>query len=124
MALLLTAELVFAFFGVAFLVRGRADGGGGRVVTGAPARIAGLVLLLPVPLTYFGVFALLVTEVARGHSLDPRRYGPVTTLYGFIAVVACFVTAAFILKRWARLPADEQVAETPDWEQHREGGPP
>ena len=63
---------VMLFYGLMTLVKGRCSLGRGRVAQGAPARVAGLVLCLPLPLGFFISLVLGIRAAAMGGPIDPR----------------------------------------------------
>lgn len=106
---LLFLEIGMLIGGFVVLVKGRFTLGKNRVVTGVAARLAGLVMILPLPLAFL---VLLLIAVHAGQSGQPVNYqemqGSLSLLELAITVI-CFLMAVLIGLIYGQPPAEEAV---------------
>jgi hypothetical protein len=100
--ILVTAEIVMAWYGLVLLFRGKMNMGRHGRTVGLPARIAGLVLLLPIPVAIAGtVVAAFMTILQHGHVDRQSLQAPAIVSEEF-AVLSCALAAYAILRLSAR----------------------
>jgi hypothetical protein len=89
-------EVACLIAGIIILVNGRVSLSQGRVVTGAPARLAGLCLVAPLPVSFGVGFVYGLMLAARGRRIDLDQVQGTMALIE-LAILAVFVLAFLIL---------------------------
>jgi WD40 repeat protein len=111
--MILVLEVVLLVYGVIAIVQGKFTVGTNRVLTGALARVAGLLLVLPLPVMLLvGVFAAAArAQGAIRMSADDLA---MKLLYAEVGAVGVCVVLAALLALVAARPTDQQPAARPD----------
>jgi hypothetical protein len=94
--MLLILEIAMLIMGIVALIRGRFQLTRNRVCEGAGARLAGLIMILPLPLAFTVGFYIGANAVASGKNFDAREWGPKLAMIEAGLIVGCFLLAALI----------------------------
>jgi hypothetical protein len=108
-------DIAMLVFGIITLVRGRFLLTRAKEVRGWPARLIGVVLLLPFPLAFLAGIVLGAIFVVQGQDVQGKDLELVTRGVGRAIVVLCFLTAIGIAVAYAqpvrKHRADEDIEE-------------
>jgi hypothetical protein len=86
-------EIVMLIFGIIALVRGRFLLTRAKEVRGLPARLIGVVLLLPWPVALLAGMVLGAIFLAQGKPIDSKDFQLAAQLLGVAIVVLCLLSA-------------------------------
>jgi hypothetical protein len=106
--LLLIAEIASLVFGIIAVSTGKFSLSKNKVVTGAPARVVGVFLILPLPLALMAGLAIAAMLAARGEVIELGRAPVWTMLLELGIFLACFTTAMVIAAVNAHPPEGER----------------
>jgi hypothetical protein len=93
-------------FGIVVLVTGKVNVTGTKVARGAPARIAGVILLLPFPLSLMVGILIGVIMGASGKIPDQQSLLTIGAIVEFGIIFLCFA-AAMLVAGLSAVPKDE-----------------
>ena len=86
-----------------------------RLVVGAPARIAGLVLMLPLPLALAMAFVIALTEAGPGRRFDAAQWQGTLTLVELGLIAVCVLLGfGIVLAAPSSVPRDAPRLDEPD----------
>jgi protein-S-isoprenylcysteine O-methyltransferase Ste14 len=105
---MVTLILYVAMFvaGIVALVTGKFNVTGTKVARGAPARIAGIILLLPFPLSLMIGILVGIVMASSGKLPDQSTLLTVGAIVEFGVIAVCF-TAALLIAGMNAVPKDE-----------------
>ena len=86
-------EIVMLIIGIITLIRGRFLLNRAMEVRGWTARIIGLILVLPFPLSFFVGIVLGAIFLTAGKGVDGEEFKTTAQTAGFVIVVCCFLLA-------------------------------
>jgi hypothetical protein len=93
-------DIIMLIFGIIALVRGKFLLTRAKEVRGVPARIIGIVLMIPLPLSFVAGLALGAMMASQGKSVDDLRLAG--SILGVTITGLCFVSAIAIAVATAR----------------------
>lgn len=113
---LLILEIGMLVMGILALVRGKIGLTPNRYVYGLPARIIGVILMLPLPLAFGGGLILGIILAAQGKPVDPKNLESTAAIMaisilvavGLAVVIIGALTAKPLPPKVQRPPADEE----------------
>src|SRR5262245_20365085 len=94
--MILILEIVMLIMGLVALIRGRIQLAGSRSVEGPAARIAGMILMLPLPLAFAVGFYLGAQAVATGKNVTSGQFQLTLVLIELGLLVGCFIVALLV----------------------------
>ena len=115
-------EILMLIFGIIALVRGRFLLTRAKEVRGWPARIIGVLLIMPFPLSFLVGMVLGGVFVAMGKSVDDQEFRSAASILGFAIVAICFLSAIGIAMFLAEpirknRPGQEDLAIPADYDE-------
>jgi hypothetical protein len=90
--MILGAEIGMLVLGLIALCSGKLTLSKNQVVYGTPARLLGLVALMPLPLSFAVVFAIAFSQSVQGRAADLKSMNGELILIEGCIVVACLAT--------------------------------
>lgn len=120
-------EILMLIFGIIALIRGRFLLTRAKEVRGWPARIIGVLLIMPFPMSFIAGMVLGAVFMALGKSIDGQEFKSAAMILGFATVALCFFSAigvAFFLAEPIRKerPPQEDLAIPADYDERFEPG--
>jgi hypothetical protein len=107
-------EIILLLFGIVTMIRGKFLLSRGREVRGAMARIIGLILVLPFPLSFMLLFIASLILTVQGKAINEANLRMMGTVIELSMVALCFVSAialaAAVAKPIRKNRADEESA--------------
>ncbi len=100
-------NIIMLVAGIVILVRGKLNFTKNKVTTGAPAYIAGVILLLPLPLAFCVGFVLALRMQARDGVVDASRIAGTATAIEIGIIFVCLAIALTIAGIYAKPPLEE-----------------
>jgi hypothetical protein len=107
-------------FGIIALVRGQFSLTRTKVVTGVPARIIGLILLLPLPLMLVGGLLIGIVYAAQGKQPTADDLRGVGIVLELGVILTCFLVAVIIAGATAQPPKRRRPRDDEDEEDRDE----
>jgi hypothetical protein len=104
--MILGMEIGLLIGGILALVRGRMSFSKNKVATGTPARIAGIIMLLPIPLAFGVIFCYAFLMGASGAVVDENSLRGTAIVIEIAIVVLCFAVAMLIAGVFGESPFD------------------
>jgi hypothetical protein len=104
-------EIVMLIFGIIALVRGKFSLTRKRIVEGVPARIIGVFLILPLPLSLIAGLAFGAGFLAVGKPVEGKELETIGRIVEFAIVAVCFLTALGIAMATAHPPRPKRRAD-------------
>jgi hypothetical protein len=106
------AEVVLFVVGLYALIAGKlpTSKNGKRAVRGLPARVIGVICLLPLPLAFLVCAAVAAVLIAQGQEVTPQSFMWVGMVIEASIVVLC-VVAAVILQRVYQTPVEQSLPQ-------------
>jgi len=108
--MVLVLEIAMLVGGIVALITGKLSISRTLQLRGAPARIAGIVLLLPLPLAFAVGFAIGFLKATQGKGLD-ESFRLVVGLVELGITLACLVVVVVMTAVWGRQPPRKRFAE-------------
>lgn len=90
-------ELAMLIFGIISLVTGKFTLSRNRVVYGTPARMVGVILLLPIPITVFCAVIVIAAAAFKGN-VNPEKVTSVLIPIELGSVVLCLIAALTVAR--------------------------
>jgi hypothetical protein len=99
--------------GIVWLIRGRMMLGRKRYIESAPGRMAGLLLILPVPTSFVVGTVVGVLMMMQGKEVNAKSMRVPGTIIEVTVLVGCFIASIIVFRVWAKpLPAKASGPET------------
>jgi hypothetical protein len=95
-------EIIMLIFGIIALIRGRFLLTRVKEVRGWPARIIGVLLILPFPLGFLLGMVLGAIFLAMGKEIGGKDFTLAAQIVGFVVVVICFLAAIVVAMIFAQ----------------------
>lgn len=112
--MILGIEIALIFMGFYALIKGRmpTNKNSKYLVHGWPARVIGVICLMPLPTSFLVAAVVAATFVAQGRQVDPKSFFWVGTAIEASILVACIIVIS-ILSYIYRTPISETFPEIP-----------
>ena len=111
--MLLALEIGMLVFGIVTLAQGKITFSRTKVVEGAPAYIAGVILLLPLPLAIMAGIFVSLDAIQKGREIDPADSKFLLIEGGLI--LACFLLTTVICVACSGEPRRNRRDEEDEW---------
>jgi uncharacterized membrane protein len=116
--MIIGAEVAMIVLGLYILFKGKTVPGKNAkyVVQGWPARFMGIIMLMPIPISFSICFVLGVLWTVQGKNVQDPSFRWAATAIELSVLVICFVAIA-IISRFYRIPVEvaQQAAEPEPW---------
>lgn len=107
--MILILEIAMLIFGIIALVKGKFTLTKKKIVTGAAARIVGVILLMPLPLS-FGVGVIMgIMLAAQGRQIQAKEIQNTGTIIEVVSVLGCCILAIGVSLATSHPPAKKRI---------------
>lgn len=108
-------EIAMLVMGIMALVTGKTRISGNKTLVGVPARIAGLILCLPIPLALgSGIILAIILVAGQQGPVDQHALQRQLQSYGLFLewgiILGCFLAAVIIGSTWGKTPREIREA--------------